>query len=220
MNEQQLRLRLEALGAGPTRADWREALDRAAKLRRRRNRLTIAVALAAAVIVAAPTLAVSGVIDFGTAPKDYQGVFEGFGVEAEETRVVLRPKINGREHMLMVAPRRTGGYCYGLIERGRGGALTCADAGEPVTGGRGGVGGGGGDAFFGTVGAREAASVELVYKNRPSIRARVVWVSEPIDAGFFAVGVPRCPHVRGVVVRDADGRELARQRRPWSRCWR
>lgn len=222
MNEKQLRLRLEALGAGPATADWADALNRSSQ-RRRRNRLTIAFSLAAAVIVAAPTVVVATrAVDFGsaeTAPEDYQAVFDRFnelsrpaGVNASQTRVVLRPTLHGRPHMLMVAPRRSGGYCFGLIEHGRGGGLGCADAGERISMG------GGGDVSYGAVGARGATHVELLYKNRAPIRAEVVWVSEPIEAGFFAVGVPTCPNARGVVVRDAEGRELVRQRFPWSRC--
>jgi hypothetical protein len=200
---------------------------------RRRNRRTIAFAVAAAAIVAAPTLVVATrVIDFGSAepalidfgsaepaPPDYRAVVERFNeskyrpaVEASETRVVSRPMIHGRRHMLMVAPRRSGGHCFGLIEHGRGGGFSCADAGEPVSAG------GGNGAYFGSLGSREAARVHVLYKNVAPIGADVVWISEPIDAGFFAVGVPSCPRPRGVVVSDSEGRELARRQIPWSRC--
>ena len=77
---------------------------------------------------------------------------------------------------------------------------------------------GGGDLLYGSLGVRGATHVELLYKNRAPIGAEVVWVSDPINAGFFAVGVPTCPKVRGVVARDAEGRELRRERFPWSRC--
>ena len=67
MTEQQLRLRLETLGAGPATADWRDALNRASA-KKRRNRLTIAIAVAAALIVTAPTVVVATrVVDFGSA---------------------------------------------------------------------------------------------------------------------------------------------------------
>jgi hypothetical protein len=200
---------------------------------RRRNRRTIASAVAAAAIVAATTLVVAtrvidvgsgepAPIDFGSAepaPPDYRAVVERFNeskyrpaVEASETRVVSRPMIHGRRHMLMVAPRRGGGHCFGLIEHGRGGGFSCADAGQPVSAG------GGNGAYFGSLGSREAARVHVLYKNGAPIGADVVWISEPIDAGFFAVGIPSCPHPRGVVVRDSEGRELARRQIPWSRC--
>ena len=222
MTEQQLRLRLETLGAGPATADWRDALNRASATKRR-NLLTIAVAVAAALIVTAPTVVVATrVVDFGSAesaPVDYQAVFSRFnelsrpaGVDASQTRVVLRPTIHGRPHMLMVAPRRRGGFCFGLIEHGRGGSLGCAHAAERITVS------GGGDLLYGSLGVRGATHVELLYKNRAPIGAEVVWVSDPMNAGFFAVGVPTCPKVRGVVARDADGRELRRERFPWSRC--
>jgi hypothetical protein len=222
MTEQQLRLRLEALGTGPPTEDWADAVNRSSQLRRR-NRLTIAIAVAAAVIVAAPTIVVATrSVDFGSAesaPEDYQAVFDRFnqlsrpaGVDASQTRVVSRPTLHGRPHMLMVAPRRGGGFCFGLIEHGRGGGLGCADAGKAITTS------GGGDVSYGSVGVSGATHVELLYRNRAPIRAEVVWVSEPIEAGFFAVGVPTCPNARGVVARDAEGRELVRRRFPWSRC--
>jgi hypothetical protein len=190
---------------------------------KRRNRRTIASAVAAAAIVAAPTLVVATrVIDFGSAepaPADYRAVFERFNesipgpaVEASETRVVSRPMIHGRRHLLMVAPRHGRGYCFGLIEHGRGGSFFCADAGEPVSAG------GGNGAYFGSVGSREAAHVDVLYKNGAPIGADVIWISGPINAGFFALGIPRCPRPRGVVVSDSEGRELARQQIPWSRC--
>jgi hypothetical protein len=222
MNEQALRNRLELLGAGPSTADWPGAVNRASQ-QKRRKRLTIAFALAAAVIVAAPTVVVATrIVDFGSsesAPVDYQAVFQRFnelsrpaGVDASQTRVVLRPTIHGRPHMLMVAPRRTGGFCFVLIEHGRGGSLGCADAAERITLS------GGGDVLYGSLSIRDATHVELLLRNRPPVRAEVSWVSEPINAGFFALGVPACPRVRGVVARDAEGRELRRERFPWSRC--
>ena len=192
----------------------------------RRTRLTIAGAVVVAAVLAAPVLAVAtGIIDFGSsepAPPDYKAVFKQFneldqvsvpvGVQAGETRVVLRPTIRGREHMLLVAPRRNGGFCFMLIQLGQGGGATCVDAGDPIASLR------SGGSLFGSVAARGATSVELLYRNRASLRAELVWVSEPIDAALFARAVPACPHVREVVARGSDGRELARERIPWSRC--
>ena len=67
MTEHQLRIRLEALGAGPATADWGDAHSRAARQSRRRTKLALAVA-ATALLLVIPAIAVAtGEIDFWTA---------------------------------------------------------------------------------------------------------------------------------------------------------
>jgi hypothetical protein len=61
----------------------------------------------------------------------------------------------------------------------------------------------------------DAASVEVQFEDGSSVAVPVVWVSAPIDAGFFGYEVPAA-HLRVgarpilLVLRDADGKELRR----------
>ena len=63
----------------------------------------------------------------------------------------------------------------------------------------------------------EAAKVEIRYQDGEIAESPVVWVSPPIDAGFFIYEVPerhwRAGHRPSIIVlEDAEGRELAREK--------
>lgn len=236
MNEQTLRRRLELLGAGPPTSDWAAARGRAEGLQRRRNRLTIAVAVLVAIVVAAPTFAVAtGAIDFWStqpAPESLRKLFseleratsqdlQGRTPTAHfgEARVLFRRELGGIGQTLFVAPQKGGGVCLYLLEDrvpgGGSGAAGCADAGNPLqpTGMR-------LQAeeppylVYGSSAASGATHVEMLLTDGTSRKEELVWISEPIDAGIYLLQVPANQGIRGFVVRDADGRELARRTPP------
>lgn len=229
MNGQQFRVRLEALGAGPPTADWGDVHDRAARARVRRTRLLLAFATGAAILVAAPAFAVAtGVIDFSRAepaPEQTKLLFGELntgappgmapGVDAKETRAVLRRELFGRPHKLWVAPAKNGGFCMFLLGRRGGGGGGCETAGTPISPGgiRPGIEGTP-VATFGSVAVPEATHVDVIHKDRSSTRVELVWVSPPIDVAFFVLEVSAERGVIGWVARDAAGNELARRMAP------
>jgi hypothetical protein len=231
VSDQYLRMRLESLAAGPSTADWAEARERAARAVVRRRKLALGLAAAATMVVAAPALALSsGVIDFSKAepaPEPVRLLFSELdfgappnmtpapGVDANETRTVLRRQLFGRPHTLWVAPTKDGGFCMFLLGPSGGGGGGCEKRGTPLSPAAVQPGGGGTPlATFGSVAVREATHVDVLHADGSSTRAGLVWVSAPIDAAFFALEVPAEPEVVGWVVRDAKGKELARRTSP------
>jgi hypothetical protein len=153
------------------------------------------------------------------------------GVIAEQARRVFRRRVSER-HIVTIwaAPTKAGGFCahsqireIGGGSRGGGGGCdrdrTLALAPglvipgpispdgtiqrEPVI-------------IDGHLAIREAESLEVRFENGESDEIPLVWISEPIDAAFFAYAVPR-EHWRPgfrpafVIARDGDGRELAKE---------
>jgi hypothetical protein len=236
VNEEQLRLRLEALAAGPATADWTDARARAEGLQRRRTRLTIAFAVLAAVVVAAPTFAVvTGRIDFWSAqpaPESWKKVFAEMdrisaggpgsrhSIPFKEARAAISKEIDGKRVALYVAPK-DGGFCLYLLEDlvpgGGGGAGACVDDGDRLT--RFGELGASRRPrrIFGSTAAEGARQFDVILEDKTSVRTDVLWVSEPIDAGLYLIEVPAGPPGQSFVVRDAEGRELARRGMPSAR---
>jgi hypothetical protein len=228
VSDQHLQTRLEALAAGPPTPDWGDALRRAQNLRRQRSRLTIAFAALAAVIVAAPTFALAtDVIDFGSAdpaPEPFKQLFGELntgappgmtpGVDAKDTRAVLRRELFGRPHTLWVAPRKGGGFCLFLLGPRGGGGGGCVDPGVPLSPGVIRPDDQSPFGAHGSVAAPGATHVEVIHTDGSSTRTELVWVSAPIDAAFFVLEVPADLGIKGFVARDADGKELARRMLP------
>ncbi|MDQ2911278.1 MAG: hypothetical protein M3R39_09740 [Actinomycetota bacterium] len=149
------------------------------------------------------------------------------GVIADEARDVLEvPLSTGKTAVLWVAPTRSGGFCLGLSTSG------------PRSGG-----GGGCDrdrslrfspglsipgpftsdgrilrppvVIDGDTLIARAARVEVRYEDGAVAETPVVWVSAPIEAGFFIYEIPEAHWEAGhrpsvLVVKDRDGKELAR----------
>ena len=149
------------------------------------------------------------------------------GVIASETREVMAvPLSTGKSAVLWVAPTRSGGFCLGLSTSGRG------------------SGGGGGcdrdrllrfspgllipgpispDGIIleppvvidGHTLDPRATKVEIRYQDGSVAQTPVLWVSAPIDAGFFIYEIPKQHWEAGhrpstLILEDADGHELAR----------
>lgn len=224
MNEHQLRVRMEALGAGPATADWADARGRAVRLRRRRTKLLVAVA-AAASVVAVPAFALAtGELDFWSAERAAPRVELVFremdrhrpadvpAFDIREARKVLTRTFpsglltEGR-WTLSVGLRQDGEFCT-FIQGPRGGGGGCSErhgelsvSGSMVDKLSDGV-------VYGSVDHPEAAYVEIVFRGDRVKRAELTWVSEPIGAAFFMEQVPVWGQLGTVVVRDADGARL------------
>jgi hypothetical protein len=61
----------------------------------------------------------------------------------------------------------------------------------------------------------DAATVDIQFEDGNSVAVPIVWVSAPINAGFFGYDVPQSHWRRGtrptlLTLRDANGRELRR----------
>jgi hypothetical protein len=227
MTEDAIRDRLQRFGAGPATADWREVRSRGIELRRKRRiRFAgLAAVVAALALAATPAFGLGArVIDFfqsEPAPEALKvqlaelntGAPPGMSpcVDAAELRAVMTRELYNGPYTLWVAPTKDGNFCVHFGRAGRdGGSGGCIDrrivpiypnfaqanSGKPIL-------------AFGSVTAEGATHVELELDNGKSVEAELVWVSEPIDAGFYATDV-REGKPTAVVARDGDGNEVAR----------
>jgi hypothetical protein len=216
-----------------TRAEQRAGLLTAVQVPRRR-RYVLAAAVVLAVFAAAPTLAFQReLVDFWSAepaPERIQLDFDhlkkvnvhhrakGLRTWPEPVgtaREVLTVRVDGETRPLWVVPAEGGGFCFRFHFHG-----SCGGApGDGAAGMKLGVGGlanhgGGLQLLVGTVMAPEIEEVVLLYEDGERMKLPYVWVSPPIDAGFFAFGVPEDRRVVGrltavVVGLDPDGNEVA-----------
>lgn len=204
--------------------------------RRRGRWLAAAAAVVAGASIAAPALGLHReLVDFfrsERAPEPIRLQFASLdvgappGMESEvisgETRRVTTARSDRGTHVLWVAPTRKGGFCY-LWTKDSGGCA--ADRAEyerrgilvGVTWAA--AGGGGREAVThvnGWVLDPSAERLEVEYEGGDRDEVRLVWVSEPIDAGFFYHSIPagrRDPGRRAVAVvaLDADGGVVHRE---------
>ncbi|HEY2938805.1 MAG TPA: hypothetical protein VGJ27_03250 [Gaiellaceae bacterium] len=238
---------LAAFEAAAGEPDWTDVRRKARKFAARRLALragTAAVAAVFAVLAATPALGLRGHLvhlfaDSEPAPAHVVTEFAQLdvaapagmapGVIAAQARDVLEvPLSTGEDAVLWVAPTRSGGFCLGLSTSGRGSG-----------------GGGGCDrdrlgrfspglVIPGPVGPEgtvlkppividghtlvpQAVQVEIRYQDGDVADTPVVWVSDPINAGFFVYEVPRRHWDAGhrpsiLVLEDGDGHELARSK--------
>ena len=211
-----------------TRAEQRSRVIAAVHARRRRPPL-IAIAIALAVIVVAPTFAFQReLVDFFSAepaPGPIQLDFDR--LKQAQTGQAWRPVGTAREVMnvsadgetrpLWVIPTEDGGYCWRWHHLG-----SCAVAGEPrklALFGRDAPAGGGSAVVVGDVRSAEIEAVQVEDEDGRRGLVRYVWVSPPIDAGFFAFEVPQENRVPGhraayVLGLDGDGRVVERVKLP------
>ena len=223
----ELRERFADLRHPPDDSDWLEVV-RLAPPARRRTRLVLASAVAAAVVAAAPAFGLGGELfrffqSGEPAPPRIQRSFAHLdagappafrtGVVAKETRKIVLP--NGVA--LWIAPTSKGGFC--IFPQGGGGQC---DAARALTfwptfsiGGRltqQGIVEGGPLLVSGSTTLRDAARVEVRFEDGGSVTVPVVWISAPIDAGVFGYEVPKSHWRVGkrpiLVLRDGNGNEL------------
>jgi len=211
--------------------DWDDVLQRAGIKRRRK--VVVATAVAAvllAILFATPAFGV--LVDLigrttvpftgKAAPTRVQRNFfdmsisapRGMGPHAIASQTRRVGTVAGRA--LYVAPTREGGFCW-EAERSGGGCITKREqrllVGASLMQRR------GGPLLLrevsGEVLAPAARSVAIEYADGTTKQLSFLWVTKPIDAGFFAFMVPAAHQTkaqpRAVTIRDAHGKLLARE---------
>jgi hypothetical protein len=222
--------RAELLAAANA-TDGRAALPRPRPRRRYVIPAFGIAALVAAVVAAAYALG-HPIIDFDKAPKGPRNVVNFFGalrvfpppasgpggVLPHEARRITSVRIDGKDHVLWVAPAKGGGFCYewsGLAGSCRARAYG-NDVHRLATGG----------AYERRVLAfvegsffRSAAErIVLTYADGRTSEIPFVWVTAPIGAGFFAFDVPDTHRRRGheavsVALLDSSGHHVIEHQR-------
>jgi len=219
----------------PSRDLWGDALARAgarptaASPRRRRAPLVAVavVAVLAAILFATPAWAlVREILPFWSQPKapaPVRVVFSSLNLGAPrgmsphavsgETRDVGQFTFGGLAHTLWVAPAKNGGFCVLWLPHGGGG---CSTAHLPLGTGALLRPSGVPEWLTGSAEASLVHDVVIRFSDGTTVRPRIVWVSAPIGAGFFAYDVPaneqsRRHHVTTVDAYDRAGRLVARQ---------
>ena len=224
--------RFANLSHPPDDPDWLEVRRLASRGRRLRPRFVLALAaVVAAVVAAAPALGLGGqlvrIFESGEpAPAPIARSFAGLdrdappgfrtGVAASQTRKLALPG----NVALWVAPTSRRGFCI-FVEGGGGQCDTTRALKFWPTFSIGGdlshqgVIENGPVLIDGSTTLNDAASVEVQFEDGSSVTLPIVWVSAPIDAGFFGYDVPAA-HLRVgarpnlLILRDADGNELRR----------
>jgi hypothetical protein len=224
-----------------SRASWTDVLRRAGIRGARRHFSPRRVALysfAVAIVVylAAPAFGLgTPFLDFFSAKQAPESVvkdFEqqnaagshGFGFDpkvlaGQARRITVYRLRDGRPFPLDVAPRRGGGFCFDF---GYGGSCAAPNAHRPdERGDRNASAIGLGISGFhrstvldGYVYDKHIAKLEVLLKHAQPVSVPLLWVSPPIDAGFFAYNLTehqrRQHSVVAVVAVDSHGKELAR----------
>jgi hypothetical protein len=237
---EELDVRLTALADPTDDSSWTEVLSRADELReRRRPRLAvpIAAALVLTVVVVTPAVGVRGRIVhlFAKAEPAPQRIEKSFaalggtapplgpGVEADRAVKVLETPVGaGVRAVLWVAPTARGGFCSAVELEGLGGAgAECLQlrydrlSVEVSLHGRATEGAvlNGAVLIDGFTGTKRADSLVLRFQDGESQRIPLVWVSAPVDTGFFVYGLPERHWRKGhlptaLTLLAADGDEL------------
>lgn len=198
----------QLLARGPDDSDWSDVVRRAARGRRRRlasSALTVLAILS--VGIAAAYASGHPIVDFAKAPKGPRTVVNDFGslevgappgmapgVLPHEARRITSVTIGGKRHVLWVAPTEKGGFCEqwsgltggcradphdrfathievsGLYKRERSGSSIVVFGGS----------------FF----QKDAERLEVLYLDGTTDEIPFVWVTAPINAGFYLFRVP------------------------------
>lgn len=227
-SDQLLVERFAALGCPLDDPDWPDVRRRAGLAR---NRIWPALPLAAAlaaILVGSAFALYRDSIDFWSAPPAPERIVVDFhkmraratiglgpNVIAGEARRVTFFEIDGEPRGLFVAPTEDGGYCWRLHFIGSCGRTgrerPSFSAGWLESDHRGAAW------ISGDFLDPQIQRIELEYEDGTRAPVPLVWVTAPIDAGFFSFDVPP-EHLpaghRAAVIRafDEDGVEVARQR--------
>lgn len=200
----------------------------------RRLRFVLAIATGVAVLAAAPTLAFQrGLVDFRSAEPAPERIQLDFGFLREHTaeasakfgaptytpegpaREVMSVMIDGERRPLWVVPTKEGGFCTRLHFTGSCSRPEEARELRPISvGGLSTSQGEGLDWVAGRVLDDAVQEVELLYQDGEGVKVPFVWVSPPIDAGFYAYDISADREEPGrlavaVIGLDEDGEEVA-----------
>jgi hypothetical protein len=214
----------------PLGPDWRDVVHRSRRALRRRRALNAAALLAVVAAGVASAYALGHpVIDFGNAQhgslkqvNDFGSMEVGAprgmapGVLPHEMRRITALRVNGKWHTLYVAPTKQGGFCALWSNLG-GGCRADRHAKSASHLDAGGLVGPHGlevlqGSFFQAAGDR----LRLTFKDGAKVDVPFVWVTAPIDAGFYLYRVPdahRAEATRAVTLSlyDKDGKLIARE---------
>jgi hypothetical protein len=222
---------LEALDSNP---DWDDVQNRRRRLVVRRRALRGGLSITVAFVAVASAVPAFGLrsqltrlftestpapppvvkhfseMDVGAPPGMAPNVIAG------EARAVMDVRLStGKRWVLWVAPTQHGGFCMQIgCDRDRslpfapglvipGPISASGEILEPPV------------VFEGHTLIQGAATVEVRFEDGENASTPVVWVSQPIDAGFFVYELPPSHWTSGhrpvaLVLEDADGNELAR----------
>jgi hypothetical protein len=226
--------RFAALPSPPDDSDWLDVRRRAGLRRHSRRWLAMPLAAVVAAIAVGSALALyRDSIDFWSAPAaperivvEYEEMRHradvGLGFPAKvipgEARRVAFFELDGEPRPLFVVPTEDGGYCSRLHFTGTCGRI---DPTQPTFG----AGGlqsehGGLDWIDGQFLDADIRRLELEYLDGTSVPVPFVWVTAPIEAGFFAFDVPPEHETLDrraafVLAFDEDGTEVARSELPF-----
>jgi len=213
----------ELLSRGPDDGDWNEVRRRARRGRRRRQASVMLVLAGAVALVVASAYAFGHpIIDFGSAPKGPPKVVDDFGslevgapagmapgVLPEQARRITSVRVDGKEHVLWVAPTKRDGFCETWSQFGGGCRADRHDAFAKHI-----DVGGTEDVLMGSFFQGSGSRLELEYDDGTTDEIPFVWVTAPIDAGFYLFRVPDAHRVDGgrptkVRLLDDDGKVVA-----------
>ena len=235
MIEQQdpLAERFAALSKQLDDSDWLDVRRRARTVSRRWVLIPLAATVAVIAVGSAYAL-YRQFVDFGSATPAPERIQRDFNFLREHTaeanarfggpkyttegpaREVMRVQIDGETLPLLVVPTREGGFCDRLHHTG---SCVTPDVKERMAVGVSGLATSSGEGFnwfYGHVSEPSVQEVELLYQDGERVQLPFVWVSPPINAGFFAYEVPEQHEQPGrltfaVIGRDDDGNAVAHQ---------
>lgn len=184
-------------------SNWLDVRRRARTAPRRW--LLIPIAAAVAVIVVGSAFALyRELVDFLSAEPAPERVVVQFGqmdargsigfgprIKAGEARKITEATIDGKRRILYVAPTPDGGFCWmWTTVSGSCGRTAIAPRPDPISASWLSSPGGGPAQMTGQIIDAAITRVQLEYENGERSEIPFVWVSKPIDAGFFIFEVP------------------------------
>ena len=222
----------ELLDKGPNDGEWEEIRRRATSGRRRRRASTVFVLVGAVALGIASAYAFGHpIVDFGSAPRGPQKVVDDFGslevgapaamapgVLPEEARRITAVRIDGKEHVLWVAPTKKGGFCeaWSQVMGGCRADRHNAFAKHIDIGGN-------QDVIAGSFFQQSGSRLEIEYADGATDEIPFVWVTAPIQAGFYLFRVPDAHRIDGhrptsIRLLDEDEKVLAVEPIPFAQA--
>jgi hypothetical protein len=215
----------EILSTGPDDGDWTDVLRRAARARRRQGIYGV-VLLSALVVVGVASAYALGhpVVDFGSAEKGPMTVVNDFGalevsapenmtpgLVPDQARKIPGLYLDGKPYEFYVAPTKSGGFCSTI-----GGCVGVNDRPEMKNRVLGGLETSKSfERLSGVFIEKNADRLVLSYADGTSDEVPFVWVTEPIEAGFFVFDIPEAHRASAnsptaLALYDSSGETLAK----------